>query len=78
MESASIKSVDFLGEREFFDLLNTACGVAGSQKAFAEQCGVSAQYLHSVLHAKQAPSPAILGAIGLRRVTFYQRIGAEA
>ena len=55
-------------------LLNKAVRDAGSQKAFAEQCGISQQFLHDVLNARRAPSEKILSVLGVRKVTRFVRL----
>jgi hypothetical protein len=46
--------------------LRTKIRASGSQKAIAEQAGVSEQYLSAVLSGKE-PSQAILNVIGVRK-----------
>jgi hypothetical protein len=54
-------------------LLAKRCEEAGSQKAFAEANGVSAQYVSDVLKQKREPGEAILKALGLYKVESYSR-----
>lgn len=44
---------------------------AGSQRAAAQQLGVSAQYLCDVLKGRRAPGSKILEPLGLKRVVGY-------
>ena len=55
--------------------LRSAVHAAGDQKAFADLHGISPQYVSDVLNARKDPGPAILRALGLRKITAYERIG---
>lgn len=44
-----------------------------SQRAYAEVIGVSPQYLADFLAEKRGPGPAILKALGLRKIVRYER-----
>lgn len=50
---------------------------AGSQKAFAERVGVSAQFLHDVLRDRRNANAEILDAIGYERVVTYRKKEVE-
>jgi len=54
------------------DMLRAKVKEAGSQVALAAQMDVSSVYISRVLRAKQAPSPLILRALRLKRITVYQ------
>lgn len=54
-------------------LLRTRVREWGDQLRAATQMGVSPQYLSDVLRGKE-PGPAILRALGLRRVVSYEPI----
>ena len=45
---------------------------AGSQKALAEELGVSSQYLGDVISEKREPGKKILSALKLRKVIKYE------
>lgn len=49
-------------------LIRHRCREAGNQARFAEQIGVSAQYLTDVLYGRRRPSEAMLKAIRVRRI----------
>lgn len=51
--------------------LRRACREAGNQQAWAAANGVSPTYLSDVLNARREPGDAILGALGLRKITRY-------
>jgi len=53
------------------ELLVKACQKCGSQKLFAQQHGLSPQYVGDVLKLRREPGDAILDALGLRKVTYY-------
>jgi len=65
---------DVMDAIEVMLLLNKAVRDAGSQKAFAEQCGISQQFLHDVLNARRAPSEKILSVIGIRKVVRFESV----
>lgn len=54
--------------------LHLAVAEHGSQKAFAERAGVSAQYVNDVLQRRREPGTAITQALGLERITAYRRM----
>ena len=60
------------------ELLRAAVGLAGEQKVWAKQHGVSAQYVNDVLHGRRKPGKTMLNALGLRRVVTYERLIALA
>lgn len=62
---------DHVSRVEMFSRLNRAVNSAGSQKALAEQLGVSPAYLSAVLNAKKPPSDRVLSHIGLRVQAVY-------
>lgn len=55
-------------------MLRKACDAAGSQKAWAEQAGVTPQYVQDVLSARREPAERICAALGVERVTTYRRV----
>lgn len=55
-------------------MLDVAIQVAGSQKAFAKQAGISEQYLSDVLNGRRDIGDKILKWFGLERVVFYRRV----
>jgi len=65
---------DVMDAIEVIGMLNRAVRDAGSQKAFAERCGVSQQFLHDVLNARRMPSEKILSTIGVKKVIRFVRI----
>lgn len=65
MKIEAMTSLDVCGR------LNKACKAAGGQGAWAERHGLTGAYVSSVLRAKQEPGPAILEALGLRKIVRY-------
>lgn len=61
-------SIDDYG---MYAALRQACAAAGSQRAFAEQIGVTEAFISAVLHGRKAPGPTVLAAVGLRRIVRY-------
>ena len=55
-------------------LIREACKKAGSQVAFAEKIKVSFQFLNAVLCGRRAASKKILDALGVKKITRYERI----
>ncbi len=60
--------------------LRKACEAAGSQKAWAARHGVSAGHVNDVLNDRKPAGPAVLAALGLRKVVRYveRRASPEA
>ena len=44
---------------------------SGNQRAFAQSCGISEQYLSDMLHGRREVGEPVLRALGYRRVTLY-------
>lgn len=49
----------------------------GQQKLFAQKAGISQQYLGDVLRGRREPGEAILSALGLRKVVYYEQKEGE-
>lgn len=64
-----------LTEEELIDRLRTVVAQAGSQKDFAQQHGLSEQYLSDVLRGRREPGQKILEALGVERVVGYREKG---
>jgi hypothetical protein len=58
----------YLTQREVIRLLKKKAIALGSQKALADECGVSQAFLCDVLKTRRLPSEELAGAIGLRRI----------
>ena len=52
-------------------MIRTAVRRSGSQKQFAEDAGVSAQYLSDMLKGRREPARAVLEAVGLEKITIF-------
>lgn len=61
-----------LTEHDVIDRLREAIRVAGSQRAFGRQHGISTQYINDVLRERREPGQKILDAIGVEKVVRYQ------
>ena len=61
-----------LTEQDVMDRLRAAVAAAGSQKAYAEQIGVSQSYLSDVLVGNRSPGEKILAALNLEAVIMYR------
>lgn len=55
-------------------LLRRECEKAGSQKAWAIAHKVDGTYVGDTIRGRCDPGPAICKALGLRRVTTYERV----
>lgn len=63
-------------EAEVRKQLERACEVAGGQKAWAIQAGVSAAYVNDVLSERRSPGRSILDALGISKTINYKRNAA--
>ena len=63
-------------DRELRSLLRAAIKAAGSQKAFADLCGVTPPYLTDILKGRRTVGPKILKQLGYRRTHGYEAIDA--
>jgi len=58
--------------------LRKLCREAGGQSAFSRKHGVSVAYVSDFLNGRQDAGPALLQAMGLRKVVRYEFVkGAE-
>jgi len=70
------KRAKMLSRQTVLALLREACDEAGSQSAYAKQCGYTPAYLSDVLSGKRDPGPKILAPLGLEAAPssqMYQR-----
>ncbi len=63
-----------LNEFEVLALLRGRLAAAGSQRALADELGVSLSYVHDALTARRSLGPALLSALGLKREVTYRKI----
>ena len=56
------------------DLIDTAAKKAGSQKALAQEWGISEQYLSDILKGRREPGNKVLGQLGLVKMLVYREI----
>jgi DNA-binding transcriptional regulator YdaS (Cro superfamily) len=61
-------------DRELRSLLRAAIKTAGSQRAFAQLCGVTPPYLTDVLKGRRTMGPKILKQLGLERFSGVRTI----
>ena len=57
-----------------FAMLRDAIKHAGGQRQFAEQAGVSQAHVSQVMASVRQPGPALLRALGMRRVVRFERV----
>lgn len=57
---------------DVYTILRNKCKEAGGQSAFAKQHGVSVAYVSDVINGRKDPGPALLRAIGVKRVVTYE------
>lgn len=60
-----------MSEAAVRQVLRAAVEKAGNQAAFARAHGVGQQYISELMRGTRAPSPRILEALGLVRITAY-------
>ena len=53
-------------------LLRERCGVEGGQATWAFMHGVSPAYVSDVLNKRREPGPALLHALGVRKIVTYE------
>lgn len=58
-------------------ILRKLCCEAGGQSAFARDHGVSIAYVSDFLNGRQDAGPALLKAMGLRKVVRYEPVKGE-
>lgn len=58
------------------DLLRQACDASGSQQAWAQEHGVSPQYVGDVLLGRREPGDKILDGLGLRKIVTYEQMAS--
>lgn len=61
-----------LNEQELIAKLRDVVTRTGSQKDYAQQHGLSEQYLSDVLRGRREPGQKILDALGVERVVGYR------
>jgi hypothetical protein len=61
-----------MNESEVRIKLAEACKQAGSQRKLAVLAGLSAPYIHDVIHGRREPGHSILRALGLRKIVSYE------
>lgn len=57
-----------------FALLRRSVAAAGGQRSWAHANKISPSFLNDVLNSRRDVSPTILAALGLRRVTYFERV----
>ena len=65
-----------MNENDVRALLLQACKEAGSQRKWAAAAGLSAPYVHDVIHGRREPGPGILRHLGLSRNVCYSPLKA--
>lgn len=58
---------------DLIQLVRLGIDIAGSQAAYAEQLGISPQYLCDVLYDRREPGDKMLDGMGLKRIVKYKR-----
>lgn len=60
-------------EEEVREDLRLALQVWKSQRQYAASIGVSEQYIADILKGRRSPGPAVLSALGLKKIVTYER-----
>lgn len=63
----------FLSEAEVFLMIDRAIERAGSQIAFARQCGISKQTVNDMVKRRKPPSPSIVSFLALKQERGYRK-----
>jgi transcriptional regulator with XRE-family HTH domain len=67
-----MKQISVLTKQEVSAILHEAIKKAGSQKAFAEQCGVSVSYMSDVVNQARRPGHKILDQLHITSEIIYR------
>jgi transcriptional regulator with XRE-family HTH domain len=59
-----------MNKSEVLKLIRQAVHDAGSQTAFARQCGVTTQYINDLLRGRRDPGAKILDALGIEKTVI--------
>jgi DNA-binding transcriptional regulator YdaS (Cro superfamily) len=62
---------------DVYGRIRTAVRKAGSQRAFAQQVGVSDAFVSGVLNGARPPTDAILRQVGIKRVVNFYEVQAN-
>ncbi len=74
VRAISIAMVVRFKEYDVLALLNKSCQEAGGVSSFARANGLSPAYVSQALSKIRKPGPAILNALGLKRVVLYEKV----
>lgn len=66
-------SMKYLSKSEVVETLAAACEIAGGQKAWADENGLSAPYVSDVINSRRDPGDAICRALRLEKRIVYVR-----
>lgn len=55
-------------------ILKAECDDCGSQVVWATKHSLSPSYTSDVLNGRREPGPALLSALGLRKIVMYRRL----
>ncbi len=64
-------------EHDLLDIISQLVMVRGSQKAVADELGVSKAHLGDILHGKKAIGPTVADKLGWKRMTVFMRKNDE-
>jgi len=59
---------------DVYAAMNERCRSPGGQAQLAREVGVSVQFINAVLNARKSPTPALLHALGFRKVVAFERV----
>jgi transcriptional regulator with XRE-family HTH domain len=66
-----------VNEAQVIELIKQRANEAGSQKALAQELGVSEPYLSDVLKGRRSPSENLLNRLGIRKVVEFFQEGED-
>lgn len=61
-----------MDKTEFVKYLKEQVEIIGTQREAAKAWGISYQFLNDLLRGRRDPSPAILNALGMKKVVDYK------
>lgn len=56
------------------DRIRAECSRVGIDR-YAQRCGVTEQYLYSILAGTRPPTETVMGPLGIQRETIYVEVG---
>lgn len=71
-----MRNMERVGLEQVIALIERQCRELGSANAFARRHQISPAYLSDILSRKRLPGQKALKAMGLRKITLYERVNS--